>query len=114
MGDRSRWLASYRWGLCAPNDQTFFLDEAEVDLEDGVQRVGDRSELSHREVGATRLDVGDVEGRGLQSLRDWAWVRLASWRASRIAWPTSLAVGVGACRTRHPEPVAVSRVPVGG
>jgi hypothetical protein len=46
--------------LGAPNDQPLPLYDAQVDLEDGVQRVGDRSELSDREVGATRLDVRDV------------------------------------------------------
>jgi len=53
--------------LCSLNDEALLVDDAQVDVEDRVQRVGDRGKLAHREVGAARLDICDVRGCGFQS-----------------------------------------------
>lgn len=52
-----------------PDDEPLILDNAQVDVENGVQRIGDRGKLSDREVRAARLHVRDVRVRGVQALR---------------------------------------------
>jgi hypothetical protein len=75
------------------DDEAILTDDAQIDIENRVQRVGDRGELAHRQVGAARLDVRDVRGRGLQSLGKLRLGEAGVMAALADRLPTSLAVG---------------------
>lgn len=87
------------------NGEASVVDDVQIDVEDRVQRVGDRGKLAHRQVGAARLDVRDVRRSGPQSLSKLRLGETGVMAGLADRLPDKLGGRIGACRARHQEPL---------